>query len=100
MTSDKVKEIKANGSGAGLLHYGFAKNDPITINHIMSLLLYCDFSKFCSSFSSTFRKLSGHEPLEEVRKRNQEFWWQSKLFREVVEIFGTLGWIDRDNWRD
>eukprot|EP01084_Bolivina_argentea_P312342 540747_1 len=66
----------------------------------MSLILYCDFSDYCSRFSASFRKTSGHEPLEEVRKRNEEFYWQSKLFREAVEIFGSAGYQDIDGWRD
>eukprot|EP01084_Bolivina_argentea_P306953 530498_1 len=95
MTSDKVKTIKAHGLSA-VYHYGINKGEPVTIKHIMSLILYTDFSDYCSKFSASFRKLSGHESLEEVRKRNEEFYWQSKLFREAVEIFGSTGY-DKEN---
>eukprot|EP01083_Nonionella_stella_P258059 882568_1 len=80
ITSEKVKESKANNFDT-VLHYGIEKGEAMTMYHIMSLILYCDFSEFCSRFSATFRKVSGHEPLEETKKRNQEFWWQSKLFQ-------------------
>eukprot|EP01084_Bolivina_argentea_P050167 92246_1 len=91
ITSEKVKEMKANHLDA-VLHYGIEYGEAITMDHIMSLILYCDFSEFCSRFSAGFRKLSGHEPLKEAKKRNQEFWWQSKLFREAVEMYGTFGY--------
>lgn len=99
MMSVKVKGITANRMDA-FLHYGIEKDEPITMQHIISLILYCDFSKFCSSFSSTFRKIIGYETLLSVKKRNQEFWWQSKLFRETVEIYGTIGWRDKAGWKN
>ena len=37
-----------------------------------------------------FRKLRWYETMESVKKKS-EFWFQSKLFRESVEIFGSYG---------
>eukprot|EP01084_Bolivina_argentea_P156663 273028_1 len=31
------------------------------------------------------------ETLESMKRRNQEFWWMSKILRETVEIFGSNG---------
>eukprot|EP01084_Bolivina_argentea_P165124 286925_1 len=69
---------------------------PITIHHLISLILYCDLSEYCTTFSGTFRKKSSFEPLSSVKARNQEYWWMSKLLRETVEIFGYgLRWYHR-----
>ena len=96
ITSETVKTM-VSSTWAKLVHYEIAPNTPITINHIISIILYCDFSKYCTSFSSTFRALSPFESMESVKKRNSEFWWQSKLLRETVEIFGQMGYRDKDH---
>eukprot|EP01084_Bolivina_argentea_P307572 531644_1 len=98
MNSDKVKELRVNKMLVGLLNYHIKQYTPITIKHIMSIILYCDFSKYCCDFSSTFRKLQPYETLVSVKKRNQEFWWQSKLFREAVELYGSTGY--NETWND
>jgi len=92
MESQRVKDIVANEmSDIGVFHYDIAKGTSITIGHIISVILYCDLSAYCSSFSGSFRKLWWYETMESVKKRNSEFWFQSKLFRESVEIFGSYG---------
>eukprot|EP01084_Bolivina_argentea_P047659 87841_1 len=92
---DKVKAMRANYYDK-YLHYGISKGNSITINHIISVILYCDFSEYCTAFSATFRAVKPLEPLTLIKKRNQEFWWQSKLFRETVEIYGKFG-IKKEN---
>ena len=48
MTSNKVKETYANRKGWDKV---IKKGDPMSINHITSLVLYTDLSKYCSRFS-------------------------------------------------
>eukprot|EP01084_Bolivina_argentea_P185180 319353_1 len=73
------------------LHYGIDKDNPITLNHLLSIILYCDFSLLCTSFSSTFRKLFPSETLNSAKKRNQKYWYLSKYLRETVQYFGMSG---------
>ena len=54
----------------------------------MSLVLYCDYSAYCTEFSSTFRRISVIESMEDVKKSNSRFWHQSKNLREMVECYG------------
>ena len=57
MDTFKVKQIEANAySDANVLHYDIEKGTPITKDHIISIILYCDFSEYCAKFSSTFRR--------------------------------------------
>lgn len=88
MNMKKVKSMKAPKSVDSYLHYGITEGMPITIHHIISLILYCDFSVFCTNFGRTFRALSFTETMQDVKKRNSAFWWQSKYMREAVEIYG------------
>ena len=90
MDTIRVKSIKPNNIGYMLLKYGISKDDRLEMEHIMSIILYTDYSSFCTSFSSTFRKISSMETMENVKRRNSAFWHQSKLFREAVEGFGSL----------
>ncbi len=98
--SEKVKKLKANDKGDGGdqdLHYGIDKGSKITLSHIISMIMYTDFTDYCTNFSSTFRPLSASEHILSVKIRNEEFWWQSKLLRETVEIFGAM-YRNREFW--
>ena len=94
MKSTLVKSMKASGSLETILNYGIIKDTPITIDHIISLILYCDFTTYCTNFSSTFR-IIGHENMQHAKKRNSNFWFQSKLFREAIECFGHNGFKEK-----
>ena len=91
MTTNKVKRIRPNKSGFLFFKYGISKQDQISIDHILSLILYCDFTEYSTAFSRTFRKLSYSESMYDVKERNSSFYHQSKFFREVVECFGKCG---------
>eukprot|EP01084_Bolivina_argentea_P282514 483604_1 len=71
------------------LHYGVKTGDLFTKPHMMSVLLYCNYSKLCTKFSSTFRHDTTMQSLSELKDRNSRFWWMSKLLRETVELFGN-----------
>ena len=66
------------------LHYGIEKGTPLSIQNLISVILYCDYTDLCTDFSSTFRPIRHNEPLESIKRRNREFWWMSKLLRETV----------------
>lgn len=91
MTSVKVKELKAN-EWDEVYHYGIKPGSSISEHHILSLILYCDFTEYCSSFSSTFRKLRYTETFGSVKARNREFWFQSKYLRETIQLYGSQGY--------
>eukprot|EP01084_Bolivina_argentea_P103104 184702_1 len=61
---------------------------PVSIQHLMSLIIYCDFTDLCTEFSATFRPNRNNEPIESIKKRNAAFWWMSKFLREIVQLFG------------
>eukprot|EP01084_Bolivina_argentea_P300022 517223_1 len=69
-------------------HYGIMQDSTMTIEHLLSLILYCDWSDLCTEFSSTFRKEKSYESISSVIKRNMEFANWSRLLRETVELYG------------
>ena len=88
--SAKVKALKAAENDL-IYHFGIAGGTPISLDHIMSIILYCDMDRYSSRFSETFRKLTPHDTLNEVKARNAAFWWQSKLFKETIIYYGLIG---------
>ena len=94
--STKVRCMRAASTYIEYIHFGIGNGSAISIDHIMSIILYCDMDKYSTKFSETFRKLYSHETIYSVKKRNQEYWWQSKLFIETVEYFGEYGVTEKN----
>eukprot|EP01083_Nonionella_stella_P043260 116728_1 len=69
---------------------GIKDGSPITAPHVLSLLLYCNFTELCTVFSSAFRRISEAETDEEVKERNAHFFHWSRLLFEAIHLFGTL----------
>eukprot|EP01084_Bolivina_argentea_P157503 274462_1 len=84
-TTSKVKTMKCVFDFCG---YGFNIGDKITKQHLLSIILYCDWDELQKEFSSTFRRTDTYEPLSSVIQRNSEYAIWSRLVRETVEIFG------------
>eukprot|EP01084_Bolivina_argentea_P308174 532795_1 len=98
MKTKRVKLMKVDWWRGGFKYfkqYQIHSDQTITVHHIISIIMYCDFSEYCSEFSSTFRKKDPFEPLHSVKYRNQSFWWQSKLLREAVELYGKSNFNSR-----
>lgn len=89
MATKLIRKMRPNDFGVSVLNYGISRKVGIDINHLIALILYCDFSTYCSDFSCTFRKISWSESMEDVKQRNSAFWYQSKYFREMVEVYGN-----------
>eukprot|EP01084_Bolivina_argentea_P186755 321814_1 len=70
------------------LRYNIHKGQVISDNHLLSVIIYCDWSTLSSYFSATFRKTSSYDSLSVVKQKNAEFANWSRLLRETVEMFG------------
>ena len=90
----KMASIVARSMSAENNHFGISKGTPIAIDHLMSIIAYCDMDRYSTKFSSTFRKLKQEETMKSVKQRNRNYWWQSKLLKEAVQCYGTLGQYD------
>merc|ERR1712228_346265 len=97
----KTKEIKKNKAKKTdywnmSLHYEIEAGAALLFEHILSLILYTDYTKLSTDFSSSFRKLSTFETLKSVKQRNAVYFWMSKFLRELVECYGQCSSGDRD----
>ena len=54
--------------------YGISSDDSISVEHIMSILFYCNFTENCRKLSETFRKKIYYETDESLKKRHSQFY--------------------------
>ena len=69
--------------------YGMKKDQPISVQHIQSLLFYTNFTEQCYHFGTTYRKMSELESDESLKERHGEVAIWGRLLRETVEIYGA-----------
>ena len=86
-----------------MLHYGIPTYSNISVEHILSVILYTDWTTLCTQFSATFRREHRNESLYSVKQRNAEYAVWSRLLRETVEYWGQnsySGYKINEEWVD
>ena len=79
-----------------LLSYREENGSNENIHPIQSFVLfYCNFTKFCTLFSRTFRRLTANESIESVKERNAEVSEFSRLLMETVFIHGKRMYLEK-----
>ena len=91
INTKRGRAAKAN-TCSGPRHYEIKHGAPITINHLLSLMLYTDTTTLSSNFSASFRKLHAYDTLSQIKKRNSRYFHWSKRLREAVELFGDYNY--------
>eukprot|EP01083_Nonionella_stella_P235275 827465_1 len=69
--------------------YGIEAGTEISLNHIVAVLCYTNYSKHCYEFSRSFRRISPNESDESLKQRHGEFYHWARALRECVECFGV-----------
>ena len=72
--------------------YGIKEGEPISLQHILCIILYCDTDDLQNNFSSTFRKNTVFETLYSLKKRHQKYYHFAKHIVEAIKVWG----INRD----
>ena len=86
----KIRVRKSEQSNPNKM-YGIGSNSPFTTEHLLAVILYCDWSQLCTAFSRTFRKTHQYQSILAVKQNNTEYAIWSRLLREAVEIYGDNG---------
>ena len=85
-----ARKLVANKSTAMWWNpYEMKKDQPISVEHIQSLLFYTNFTEQCYRFGTTYRKMSDLESDESLKERHGEVAIWGRLLRETVEVFGV-----------
>eukprot|EP01084_Bolivina_argentea_P131152 231541_1 len=85
--TDKAKQTRAQDEEIDL-HYDIEKDTALSIQNIISIITYCNFSELCTKFSASFRR-QDTENLKDIKNKHRNFWWWAKTLRETVEYFGN-----------
>eukprot|EP01083_Nonionella_stella_P204280 744816_1 len=62
--------------------------DTMSIQHLISIMLYCNFDQLQGVFSASYRK-DKKESNQDLINKHSEWHQLGKYLREVVEVFGT-----------
>ena len=88
LKTPKCREMKSAGTIYQFFDLLFA-GAPLEPRHLHSLLLYTDFTDFCTEFSRSCRTLSDEESLDKLKSRNSKYYHTSKALQELVQYFGV-----------
>ena len=83
-----VKAISADFDVQWESKYGIINGTKISIDHLISVILYKDYTGLSSKFSSTSRKNGIFELLNTSKERNRKYAFWSKLLLETVQVYG------------
>eukprot|EP01084_Bolivina_argentea_P256314 431499_1 len=68
--------------------YNIIRNETICIRHVLAIVIYTDFSDFCTNFRKTYRMIGDEKTKAEVRKRHLQLYFYSRALFEAIEFFG------------
>ena len=71
------------------IHYGLKYGDTMSIEHLISIICYTDFDELQRKWSSTFGATYPGESIIFIKRKNQCFYYLSKLLMEAVQCFGN-----------
>ena len=86
--SEIIKNIKCP-SNKWLKTYKIAKDSALRLSHLLSLILYTDYTDLSFVFRKSFKKSSPFEDNQVLIERNGVFANWSRSIREAVECYGT-----------
>ena len=73
LKSKKVRKMTAKRAIWGTTTGQIKKGQPLSQQHLCSVILYCDFIDLCTAFSATFRLQNVFEDINSLKSRHSKF---------------------------
>eukprot|EP01083_Nonionella_stella_P237775 833806_1 len=90
--TDKVKTMVFEIETPSIQNkYDMQWRERISINHLISMMAYCNFTALSFAFSNTYRKINANESDDALRGRHRNYGWMGRYLRECTDCFGTTG---------
>eukprot|EP01084_Bolivina_argentea_P177102 306344_1 len=89
-STNHCKEMKCVRDTNSCKCYDMQLQAPITVQHIICLMVYCNYDVLQAKFSETFRCNEDEESIVSVINRHRNYYHLGKLLREAVECFGSV----------
>ena len=92
----KARNYKARHVGIDNKKMGILEGTPITINHLVSLKLYTDYTKIQREFKRYCRRYNDKESIQQIIRRISELGHWFRYLRESVQFYGE--YMDKDEY--
>eukprot|EP01084_Bolivina_argentea_P193223 331523_1 len=81
------------------LYYEMHYAQPMSIHHLIAMMVYCNFDILQQKFTETFRYQSKNESDTELKERHRNYHHLGRLLREFAECYGvcTVGLLKNIN---
>lgn len=71
--------------------------DPVVIENLISIILYCDYTALCTDFSKSFRKSHRFELQSHMKQRAAKYYHLGRSLMETITCYGKNGSTERGN---
>eukprot|EP01084_Bolivina_argentea_P085803 155086_1 len=68
--------------------YEMKFGDFMSVNHLIAMLMYCNYDLLSRKYSETYRRCDENEIAQDVVERHRNYYWLGRYLRECVECFG------------
>eukprot|EP01084_Bolivina_argentea_P196916 337541_1 len=62
---------------------------PISKEHLLAIMIYCNYTELQFMFSQTYRKIASNESIQSVLNRHSNFYWWGKYLKQAVHYCGN-----------
>eukprot|EP01084_Bolivina_argentea_P313345 542625_1 len=69
-------------------YYEMYPRQLISIQHLIAMMVYCNYDELQKNFSETFRKVTKNETDKSLKERHSKYYFMARLLRECAECFG------------
>ena len=81
----------------GRPYYGIANGELLSIDHLISLFVYCNFNALQRVLKSSYTRATDNKSNDELKLRHSTFHHLGKYLRESVEVFGVNAYPSKIN---
>eukprot|EP01084_Bolivina_argentea_P091326 164417_1 len=89
MKMESVKAMKAAWYQGINDHHSISPNAPLSKEHAFSLIVYSQFTSFCTSFRETYRKIHDNENLSDQILRHSQYGWLARRIYESYVFYAS-----------
>eukprot|EP01084_Bolivina_argentea_P196563 336929_1 len=61
---------------------------PMNVNHILAMMIYCNYDLIPYEFSKTYRKIHANESTQSIKTRHAEFYYLGKYLNGIANTYG------------
>ena len=62
--------------------------DPMSVNAIICMIMYCDYTDLSRDFTLSFRKSNPFQPISQIKKHNSLYYHWSKILKQTITDYG------------